>query len=152
MTLDDLPAASRAPVEALLGRLKHDLGKYVSLQARWLAPDADRDARRDALTADLLRTRRGPDGHEGAHGVWGPFFEVLRGESEVAPGIVVVLVDDPDVARVTDAMERLAPVASALESGAELDDDVLEQSLTLCRDVADACRDLVRRVREGRPA
>jgi hypothetical protein len=61
------------PHEALQAALdaRHDLGKYTSLNLRFLAPDADDAALREALLADLTQTRRGPDGApEPAPAVW----------------------------------------------------------------------------------
>lgn len=50
---------------------RHDLGKYVSLNLRFLAPDAEPAAVREALLADLTQTRRGPSGAlESAPEVW----------------------------------------------------------------------------------
>jgi len=146
VTLDDLPDGALAPAEALLGRLKHDLGKYVSLQARWLGPDAGRQQRMDALTADLLRTRRGPDGEEGAHAVWAPFHEVLTGRADLTAGVRVDLGDDPDVRRIVAAMNALGPVVEPLADGS-LSDEAVGAALDQCTEVAYACRDLVRRIR-----
>jgi len=151
VTLDDLPANQVDAVEALLGRLKHDLGKYVSLQARWLAPDATVAERREALATDVLQTRRGPDGTTTAHQVWAPFRAVLFGEEDLVPGVPIDLSADPDVARIAQAMTALQPTVVALRSG-ELSDAAVEPALGHCHDVAAACRDLVRRVRALRPS
>lgn len=49
---------------------RHDLGKYIAFQVRWLAPDCSDADLREALVADLRETRRGPDGVETAWDVW----------------------------------------------------------------------------------
>lgn len=51
-------------------RVRHDLGKYVHLEARWLGEDATDGEYRDALRTDLLRTRRGPAGDEDCVTLW----------------------------------------------------------------------------------
>lgn len=51
-------------------RVRHDLGKYVHLEARWLGEDASDVEYRDALRTDLLRTRRGPSGDEDCVVLW----------------------------------------------------------------------------------
>jgi hypothetical protein len=50
--------------------LVHDLGKYVHLSARMLAPDATLGDRWSALREDLLETRRGPSGVQTAAAVY----------------------------------------------------------------------------------
>ena len=59
--LDRPPEQLRTLAEQL-GRLKHDLGKYICFRQRWLPEDAPTDERREALVADLLQTRSGPSG------------------------------------------------------------------------------------------
>ena len=51
-------------------RVRHDLGKYVHLEARWLGEDAIEADYREALRTDLLRTRRGPAGDEDCAALW----------------------------------------------------------------------------------
>ena len=51
-------------------RVRHDLGKYVHLEARWLGEDSTESEYREALRTDLLRTRRGPNGDEDFRTLW----------------------------------------------------------------------------------
>lgn len=60
-------------------RVRHDLGKYVHLEARWLGEDALEADYRDALHTDLLRTRRGPAGDLDCVAVWAGLRPSLEG-------------------------------------------------------------------------
>ena len=71
-----------------VARLKHDLGKYIAFRQNWLADEADEDALRQALVADLHHTRRGPAGSVDAQTVWREFRPPLLGEVALA-GLVV---------------------------------------------------------------
>ncbi|MEZ4316125.1 MAG: hypothetical protein R3F61_01415 [Myxococcota bacterium] len=157
MPIEKMPAPA---LEALLdhtSRLKHDLGKYVRFQGRWLGPDADLDARREALAADLLHTRRGPDGSVDASSVWAEFSGELLGErplrsAEEGSG-TFDLRADPDVARIVDGMAVLDAVIAALRSDS-LDEAGVIEGERAAEQVASAIRSLVERVRNvgRRPA
>lgn len=110
-------------------QVRHDLGKYVCFQVRWLADDADDDALRGALKDDLLRTRRGPAGEASAADVWAAFRDDLR----EAPGFSVI------DATVADLARRAATLDG--QSRAELDETAM-----LARRLADLLRDLARAV------
>jgi len=86
---------------------KHDLGKYVSFQLRWLPADAPDSELLDALRADVLQTRRGPSGSESAPELW----------ARLRPGLSP-LDPDPDLAAVDAAVAALAAAVPALEAGA----------------------------------
>lgn len=146
--LDDLDAHSREALAALAGRLKHDLGRYVAMQARWLGEEAGAAERRSALRDDLLATRRGPDGSADALQVWAPYAQALLGGAELAAGIVVDLGDDPDVHRIVDGMARVADAIAGLRDDT-LDDEGVAHGLAASTAVAEACRDLHRRAREA---
>ena len=88
-------------------RAKHDLGKYIAFQSRWLPPDASAEEWLGALESDLLHTRKGPNGSEGAVELW----RSLRGEQ-------VGLESDPDFRKVELAMERIAEQLEGLRTGA----------------------------------
>jgi hypothetical protein len=110
-------------------RARHDLGKYIAFQVRWLAPDASADDLRAALRADLLETHRGPDGVADAVTVW----RRLRGELEPA-GIEAI-----------DArMDEIAALASRLD---ELDAAGLRRAADLALAVGDELKALYLRVR-----
>ena len=51
-------------------RARHDLGKYVCLEARFVGPEGSAEELRAALLADLRRTNRGPSGDEDVATVW----------------------------------------------------------------------------------
>ncbi|MCB9674642.1 MAG: hypothetical protein H6737_05955 [Alphaproteobacteria bacterium] len=145
MPLTKMPAPT---LDALLdhtSRLKHDLGKYVRFQGRWLPPDATVEARREALAADLLHTRRGPDGSVDAATVWAEFSGVLTGQVPLA-GEPIDLSDDPDVAAILAAMAALGPVIGDLRAD-RLDAAGLDAGERAADDVAEAVRRLVDRVR-----
>lgn len=108
-------------------RARHDLGKYVCFQVRWLPEDADDDALRGALRDDLLRTRRGPQGEEGAAQVWAGF----RAELKDAPGFLAI----------DGAVDELARRALTLDQQSRTD---LETTAALARRLADLLRDLAR--------
>ncbi len=133
---------------AYLGRVKHDLGKYIAFQQRWLAPEASAAERRDAVTADLLETRRGPDGTSDAVAVWRELRAPLIGAAPLPGGAVVDLSGDPDVARIDREMARVARVVDAIAAGAA-DDALLAEGARAALEVSDACAALVRRHRAG---
>ncbi len=104
-----LEAASRA---------RHDLGKYISFQARWMEPGAPVDTLREALRDDLLRTRKGPDGVFTAAALWRTLREPLL---------------PLGIERVDALMELLTVRAATLDS---LDEAALLDTARLARDVA----------------
>ena len=146
--LDALDPHARDALAALAGRLKHDLGRYVAMQARWLGPDADAATKQAALRDDLLATRRGPDGSVDAVAVWAPSADALLGREELASGIVVDLTHDPDVQRIVGGMAHLTHVIGLLRGGT-LDSEGVDGAITASIEVAEACRDLHRRAREA---
>ncbi len=151
MTLDELEPASRLALHELALRLQHDVGKYVTLQARWLPADADVGARIEAARADLLRTARGPAGERDAMAVAEPFVAALVGEAALEEGgSVVDLAEDPAVAEVLAAVAEvgrlLAPLA---EPGAA---DVVDDAFAAARRLREACRALVAASRPPEPS
>lgn len=131
--LDSLDPQSRARLLQHASRLKHDLGKYIALQQRWLPAEASRSDRLDALRSDLLHTRRGPDGSVDAHTVW----------TEFAPGLEE-LARDRDVVHMTTSMGVLATVIADLRADVSVD---LDAAGAACTAVSDAVRSLVARLR-----
>lgn len=108
-------------------RARHDLGKYVCFQVRWLPEDADDDALRGALKDDLLRTRRGPAGEESAAQVWAGFRAELLGVAGFS-----------EIDGVVDELARRALTLDQ-QSRAELD-----TTAALARRLAELLRDLAR--------
>ena len=74
--------------------LRHDLGKYIQFEQRFLEEPVAEAALRQALRADLLATRRGAAGSEAAWQVW----------AQLRPA---GLDGDPDVAQIDAGMARL---------------------------------------------
>jgi hypothetical protein len=141
MQIAEMPAPDLAALLEQVSRLKHDLGKYVRFQGRWLPPDAGLDARREALATDLLHTRRGPDGSVDALQVWADFAPALEG------------LEHPELTRVRDGMAALRPVLTALRdaeaAGRPVDAGVVEAGERAAETVADAVRRLARAVRQA---
>lgn len=78
-----MPESNDAAAQALLqaaARAKHDLGKYVAFQLRWLPPDAPAGELLEALRADVLATRSGPSGTQTAAQVWADVRPALQGQ------------------------------------------------------------------------
>lgn len=125
-----------------VARLKHDLGKYIAFRQNWLADEADEDALRQALVADLHHTRRGPAGSVDAQTVWREFRPPLLGEVALAGFRLSSL--DARVEVVEAAMEALA----VLEPLEEADGPTLRRAGGLAREVATEIRELARSSRE----
>ena len=79
MTLDE--AAERA---------RHDLGKYVALQTRWVGVEGDVEELRAALIVDLRRTRSGPGAITGVAGVWAGLRGALAAEERLVAEVAEV--------------------------------------------------------------
>jgi hypothetical protein len=58
---------------------RHDLGKYIALQTRWLPEDPATEELRAALLSDLRRTRSGGGVEESAVEVWRRVRPALEG-------------------------------------------------------------------------
>jgi len=129
-------------------RIAHDLGKYATLQARWLAPDAPFGEQVDAARADLLRTASGPDGTRDAASIAQPSIGPLRGGPWGA---------DADVVQLVDALEALIRSVDGLRAlGASPEDNphhrqVVRASFAAAREVRAAAKALVVRTRPPEP-
>ena len=121
----------------------------MALQQRWLAEDADDAALLDALRADLLHTRRGPEGSVDACAVWREFRPGLFGEAELAPGVSLDWSADPDVQRLDQLMGHIAAAMPLLrDPPTDIGDTYsLHDLRRSAAEVADRCRELARRVR-----
>ena len=126
-----------------LARLRHDLGKYVALQTRGLAPGADADALQQALVADVLKTRRSRVGVESAPSIWAAYRPTLVGEQPLTDGTRVFWADDPDVVAIDRAMRVLAELVPALEANQAAPED-LARGVAASRSASDAIRALYR--------
>jgi hypothetical protein len=149
--LDQLDSQTLAALGEVVGRLKHDLGKYVAFQVRWVAPDAEFSERRDALEADLLSTRRGPDGAVDAPTVWRQIRPVLVGEVALPIGGKVDLSNDVAVQIIEQNIAIISLVVAAFQESA-VGEAELSDGTAAALAVSEACRDLYRRVRHRESA
>lgn len=128
MRLEALSDAELAGMLDLLSDLRHDLGKYVRFETRFVEAGEDVEALRAALRADLLATRRRGDEIESAVSVW----------ARLRPA---ALEGDPDVDAIDTAMARLA---TADLGGPE---EALRAAARWTAEVAEATRRLLARAR-----
>jgi hypothetical protein len=94
------------PLFPLATQAKHDLGKYIAFQSRWLPESATNQDWHQALQSDLLQTRKGPKGVESAVEIWASL------EAGFAP-----LADDEDIQSVQRAMDRIQGQLNDLQAG-----------------------------------
>ncbi|HHO52899.1 MAG TPA: hypothetical protein ENK18_19000 [Deltaproteobacteria bacterium] len=146
--LQRLPFGARGPLLDHLSRLRHDLGKYVSLQVRWLGASPPPEALRQAMMADLLETHRGPGGGIDAPTVWAGLRPALVGEVPLDDTITVDLSGDVDFERLDDAMARISGVVRDLRGGVD-GPQTVATGIEAARTVSDACRALWSRLRGG---
>jgi len=146
---EDLDPETHADLLAYLARVKHDLGRYVALQQRWLPAEATAAERRAAVEADLLQTRRGPEGTLDAASLWAALRAPLLGLAPLPGGGRVDLARDPDVERIEAGITEIQGVVQAFREG-EADGEAVERGAAAARVVSEACRGLVRRWRSGR--
>ena len=144
----ELTSSERAALIEWIGRLKHDLGKYITMSQRWLEPDASISERREALIQDVTETRRGPDGTQTAVEVWGSFRAVYEG-SEALPGSrarsLRGLTYLQELATTMHELSEWMPQLT-VDAGA----DVVEHGAALTQRVARCCRELAREAKEAR--
>ena len=140
------PLADRPALVEHVARLKHDLGKYVSLRIRWLPERATDEERRSAVVADLLSTRTGADGVRDAWAIWTELSPELLGQRALADGSPVDLAADPEVMALTREMTEIARVVAELRSGTA-DDAWVRRGMRAALRVTEACRSLDQRAR-----
>ena len=138
-----LSPPTRAALVERLGDLRHDLGKYVSMQLRWSADDPA--SLREALLADLLATRRGASGVADAAEVWEGYAPELRGERALSTGDRVDLRGCAEFDRLAAEMDEIRRAIGALRSDGALD---LGRAAEAARAVTETCRALWQRARE----
>lgn len=119
---------TRMSLAEAAARARHDLGKYIAFQTRWVGVDAPAAELREALRADLLNTRAGPGGCADAMSVW----RTLR--NDLAPA---------GIDEIERRMLRLELLAGALDTLAE---PGLREAARLALEVAEELRALHRRV------
>ena len=113
---------------------RHDLGKYICMNQRWLGEQAPLAERLEALQADLLSTQSGPDGRVDAFALWARLRPPLLGSGS-------------ELAEVDDALARLAEKRSAIETG-RADEATLAACTADCKAIADALKRLTRRLQK----
>ena len=118
-------------------RARHDLGRYIAFQIRWLPEEPDREALLEALQSDLLHTRRGPAGSEDAWSVWG----------RVREGLLSLGENDPHLQALESLMTTMDSQKEALRSG-EADGEALKEMFSMALKVADVLAALGARMEE----
>ena len=58
MTLEQLDHAAWIQIESTIRAIRHDLGKYICFEQRFIVSEGDSEELRRALVSDLYRTRR----------------------------------------------------------------------------------------------
>lgn len=144
--LNQVDGAAFQALTEHVSRLKHDLGKYIAMQQRWLPEDAGPVARREALTTDLLHTRRGTSGTVDALTVWREFRPALVGAADLPGGIRVDLSEHPLLRALDTHMAMIAEVTLVLRDNAATEAEV-ETGRTAALAVSDTCRELARAIR-----
>jgi hypothetical protein len=116
-----------------LADLRHDLGKYICFETRFVGIDAPETALREALKADLERTRcrRNPDGVEITESAWDLWARIRPGS----------LKDDPDITEIDALIGRL----STADLSADV--DALRKTAENALEVASVTRRLLDRGR-----
>jgi len=144
-TVEDLPSSQRQVALALVNRLRHDLGKYVSFQARWVGPSASDQELADAVRADLVETRRGPAGVVSARQLWAEIRPALTGQG-LLDGEGVDLSLDPAISEIDAALDQIAALSEAWGAGEPV---AVRQAAELARAIQGSCAAMLRRVRVG---
>lgn len=128
MRLEELDGDALEELLEDLSDLRHDLGKYITFETRFLEPGAGPEQRRAALRKDLHRTREARGEVESAWQLWARLCppEVAR---------------EPEARRISAALDELAGLAL---DGPEA---VLDRAQALCAEVAADTRALHSRVR-----
>ncbi len=139
------PEASAA-LRTGLRRLRHDLGKSMSLQLRFAGPGASEAELVEALAQDVIHTRRSPQGSVSARVLFEAARPWLVGEADVpgARGIRVDLSDDEAFRALADAVSELARHEAEIWRGA-LRGATLERLVAAAHAGTRACRALVDR-------
>ena len=114
---------------------RHDLGKYMIFQLRWVGREGPLDDVREALESDLLRTRDGPGGTASAAAIWVELRDPL------AP------FDPQAVARLDEGMALLAEGLPGLAAGT-LEDSELRALAQLAWSLSEQLEALYRRAKE----
>ena len=107
--------------------LRHDLGKYISFETRFVGPDAEVETLRRALKADIFETHRRGNQVESAWELW----------ARLRPS---ELVEDPDILLIE---QHLIDLRAVDLDGAR---PALAQAAALAREITTATRRLAIRL------
>lgn len=124
-----MPALLEAAQDA-----RHDLGKYICMNQRWLGESCAPAERLEALQADLLRTQSGPSGAVDAFTLWARLRPRLEGAGS-------------EIEEVDLAISRLASRRESVEEGTA-DEATLAGCSADCKTIADALKRLTRRLQK----
>lgn len=144
ITLEDLPPACLDDVREHLAAVRHDLGKYVVFQQRWLAGQPSDAELREALLADLGRTRCRGEQVEAAPTLWARLRQPLVGASVLPGGAVIDLSADPDLVAIDGEIAEIAEILPLLPLAPRGE---LERAQRAAQDVSAATRRLLQRAR-----
>lgn len=139
-----LPSAGREALAQHVARVRHDLGKYIAFQARWLPAGAGIEELRAALEADLARTRSAAGAVESAPRIWDRLRPALVAGALLEDGSRIDLSGDADLAEVDAGM---AIVRATLPELATATAPALEETRAAALRVAEALQRLHARVR-----
>ena len=140
---------ARAALAVSLRRLRHDLGKSMSLQLRFAGELADDVSLAEALREDVLYTRRGPSGTMSAFELFDSALPWLTGSQDLpgAPGRRVDLSNDAVFQALVETMRMLSGQRSGIERG-DLRGALLRRLVAHVHDGTRCCRELVTRYPE----
>jgi len=143
-TLEGVALISRPALREQIQDLRHDLGKYMVFQLRWLAPEPSDDELREALVTDLARTRAAGDKVETAAQLWARLRPPLVGEVELSDGTIANIGDDPDLLAIDEALALITDLIPRLDDASR---EQLEAGKRAAMDAAAATRRLQKRAR-----
>jgi len=127
-------------------RLRHDLGKYIAFQLRWLPAQPSTEELRLALVADLAQTHRSAAQVESGPQIWRRSRPALVGEAPLPGGALADLSADPDLRAIDEAMAVIGELIPQLEHAGLRQ---LQAGAIAARAVASALSRLRGRLREG---
>ncbi|MDP6934059.1 MAG: hypothetical protein QGG40_14135 [Myxococcota bacterium] len=129
MKLESVPSERLAELVEQLSVLRHDLGKYIGFEVRFVGEDPEVGVLRAALRSDLHRTRRDRRGSLSAWELW----------AQVRPHL---LDGDARVESIEECLDRLR------EIDLDGDEDQLGRAAGLAREVGVLTRELHEHARQ----
>ncbi|MEO0603926.1 MAG: hypothetical protein AAF211_20990 [Myxococcota bacterium] len=137
-----------APLSIALRRLRHDLGKSMSLQLRFAGPQTKDADLVEALQQDVLHTRRDPRGSRSATSLFDEARPWLTGDADLpaTTGVRVDLSADSVMCRLSEIIEVLRAHEAAIAAGT-VQGELLRQLVDLAHEGTARCRELGERYR-----